>query len=662
MNRYLHAASAAALLFAAASGAGAQTIDYGSLQQLFNEPVTTSATGSPKRATEAPVDMTIITADEIKRSGATDLPTILSRVPGIDILNWSAGGADISVRGYDAPMSPRLLVLINGRQVYLDDYGYTNWASLPVSLNEIRQIEVVRGPNSALFGFNAVGGVVNIITFDPKFDTVNAVEAHGGTQNDAGGSIATTFHLGDRLSMRVSGGGERQHEWRNAAQDKSPWAAHGAFDLVGQLTAQTVLRVEGAWSRNADNDLLFNSSYALGVYTNTGLKGALTSVTQFGDIKAQAYVNNLTTDFPSQFVKLGNQIIASSVEDLLKIGAKSTVRIAVEYRNNSMGTIPVGGGYLDYSVWAPSAMWDYRATDKLALTAAVRLDALDLSRTGTFPANAPMASNNLWKRSLNSVSVNVGAVYKLTAEDAVRATYARGVQAPSLVDFGALQVTTPGLFIGGNPDLSPTVISNYELSYDRNLEALNAKVSVKGFYQQNQKLIAQGNFLSPAVAPTATTLAADIPVDGGDSDMAGFEVSASGKVAGGFHWSADTTYTNVVNKLHAGLNPMVQQIDYAATTPKFRGNVSAGWSDSAWSADLYVHYTTAFDTYNALNPFALQTTSGYASLAGRVAYDIGHGLVAAVSGQNLGADRQVQGQANGLQAERRVIVSLSKSW
>src|SRR5271166_3520965 len=142
----------ALLTLGAAGAADAQTIDYGSLEQLFSEAVTTSATGSPQRATDAPVAMEIISAADIRRSGATDLPTILSRVAGVDVLTWGAGGAaDVSIRGYDSPYSPRLLVLINGRQVYLDHYGYTAWATLPVELSEIRQIEVVKGPNSALF-------------------------------------------------------------------------------------------------------------------------------------------------------------------------------------------------------------------------------------------------------------------------------------------------------------------------------------------------------------------------------------------------------------------------------------------------------------------------------------------------------------------------------
>ena len=133
MKRHiLMAGVCAGLALGAAGAASAQSVDYGSLEQVFNEPVTTSATGSPQRSTEAPADMQIISADEIRRSGETSLPGILQRAAGIDVLNHSAGQSDVNVRGYDQVSSPRLLVLVNGRQVYEDHYGLTNWATIPV--------------------------------------------------------------------------------------------------------------------------------------------------------------------------------------------------------------------------------------------------------------------------------------------------------------------------------------------------------------------------------------------------------------------------------------------------------------------------------------------------------------------------------------------------
>ena len=161
----------------------AQSIDYGSLEQLFKEPVTTSVDGSPQRASEVPATMEIITAEEIRRSGAKDIPSVLRHLGGIDTLEWGDDNIDVGIRGYDQAFSPRLLVLVDGRQVYADDYGYTPWSSVPVELGAIRQIEIVKGPNCALFGFNAVGGVINIVTYNPLYDKIDAAAATGGTQS-----------------------------------------------------------------------------------------------------------------------------------------------------------------------------------------------------------------------------------------------------------------------------------------------------------------------------------------------------------------------------------------------------------------------------------------------------------------------------------------------
>jgi len=665
-------AAALAVTLGAAHAARAQSIDYGSLQQLFGEPVTTSATGKPQRATDAPADMSIITADDIKRSGATDLPTILSRAAGIDILSWSAGDADVSVRGYNQAFSPRLLVLINGREIYLDDYGRTAWSNLPVTLTEIRQIEVVRGPNSALFGFNAVGGVINIITYNPKNDDMNTVEVHGGAQEHVGGSLVKTLRLGDLVSIRLSAGADRQDEWRNTAHLAPVWNAHSMADATVQLAPATQLRLQGSLARSGETD--FYGSYDPTTITTSSIMATITSDTPYGEIQAQSYLNTLNYRIFVQAVNpqlpaIGavnpkNQIEVTSLQDLFKVGTRNTVRVALEHRHNQENTTPIAGAHVGYDIVAPSAMWDFAATSRLSLTAAARLDHLSLKRTGPEPQNFFYRRNAEWSRTTDSFSANLGAVYKVSELDTWRATFARGIQLPSLEAFGGFQaVIVPGPFpisLGGNPHLQPAMINNYQLSYDRILQAMDAKASVKVFFQQTTDVIGSVNSSSLLFVPPPGVGAEGVFDNASNSTMAGFELAASGKIRGGFHWSADTTYTHVTDKALGGNNLIPREIAFADTTPKFRGNVTAGWSDARWAADAYVHYVTAFSAYDSAQ--ALERTPAYASLAVRVAYQLTEGLTAAVSGQNLGAPRQAQGLASGLQAPRRVTFSLTKSW
>jgi len=664
MKKQILLAGAAVLTLAAASAAQAQSIDYGSLQSLFGEPVTTSATGSPQRSSEAPVDMTIITADDIKRSGATDLPTILSRVPGIDILNWSATQSDVSVNGYNAVDSSRLLVMINGREVYLSDFGYTSWANLPVQLSEIRQIEVVRGPNSALFGFNAVGGVINIITYNPKYDDVSGFDVHGGTQSSVGGSLLQTLHLGDRIAVRLSAGAERQDQWSNLTAASQPWNARSAVDAVVTLGPKTDLRLEGSFARSADDELTPLGNFAQSLYTTKSARATLASDTSFGAIQAQAYINNLQDDADKLLVK--NQEMVASLQDLFKLDARNTFRLALEYRSNRENVAPTtNSAHISYSVWSPSAMWNFAATSKLSLTAAGRVDELSLERTGLFPTLIPQ-NDSQWNQSFTAFSANLGAVYKLTSQDTLRAAFARGVQVPTLVEYGALSsVRNPGpppggLALAGNPSLVPTIVTNYELSEDHALTRLNALIGVKVFYQQNTGILGKWDFATPSVPGTATTVPLAEFDKVSDSDLVGFSLTASGKIAGGFHWSADTTYTNVVDQAYRGADLVARAAAFAETTPKFRGNLAAGWSNARWTVDGYLHYVSRFSYYSLAG--ALAPEPAYATLAARIGYKISDSLVAAISGQNLGTERQLQGQPGSLLAERRVLFSVTKSW
>lgn len=106
-------ATMASLLSAAflPTAALAQALDYGALEQLFGEPVTSSATGTPQRATEVPADMEIVTAEEIRRSGAYDIPGVLRHVLGVDVMQWGNDNVDVGMRGYDQVFSSRVLVL-----------------------------------------------------------------------------------------------------------------------------------------------------------------------------------------------------------------------------------------------------------------------------------------------------------------------------------------------------------------------------------------------------------------------------------------------------------------------------------------------------------------------------------------------------------------------
>ena len=669
ITKSLFAAVAALPLVLAAAQASAQSIDYGSLEQLFGEPVTTSATGSPQRSTEVPVDMTIISADDIKRSGAHDLPTLLGRVPGLDVLNWSSNSADIGVRGYDQPMSPRLLVLVNGRQVYLDHYGYTSWSTLPVQLSEIRQIEVVKGPNAALFGFNAVSGVVNIITYNPKYDNVSSASVSGSSRQGSDVSLVQTFHLSQRFAGRFSLGGAKADEWSNTAgltsnsYDAKPSRVSANLDTVTTLSDKTSLRIEASASNTQSSDMISTFDMVTSKYITTSFKADLSSDTKFGLLQATAYRNTLVSKLFLVYLPAtyDNAITDVNLQDLFKIGANHTFRIALEARQNEMNTSPVSGGKLSYEVIAPSAMWNWAVSDAFSVSAAVRSDRLSLKRVGSFSMGFPLADNANWNRVISKLSYNAGAVWRVTGNDTLKAMAASGAQLPSLVELGGLQlpVPEPGFTVAfmGNPLLQPSVVDNAELSYDHSFSA--SRLGLRLFSQKTVNIKGQPSSSELWQYPTLTTYPAVSWENVSDSKMTGFEVSASGKIGSNYHWSGDYTATDVSDDAFTGHNLLARKANYAAMTPKSRANASLGWSSGKWTVDAYLHYTDKFTTF-APSTYAVTLIKAYTTLAGNVGYDIGNGMAVSVSGQNLASGHQIQ--TAGLKVPSTVFLRLSKSW
>src|SRR5579862_5374891 len=134
-----------------------------SLTDLMNMQVTSvSKTAEPLSRTAAAIF--VITQEDIRRSGATNIPDLLRMVPGMDVAQINSNTWAISARGLNGQFSNELLVLLDGRNVYTPTFGGVFWDVLDLPLEDIERIEVIRGPGGSVWGSNAVNGVVNIIT------------------------------------------------------------------------------------------------------------------------------------------------------------------------------------------------------------------------------------------------------------------------------------------------------------------------------------------------------------------------------------------------------------------------------------------------------------------------------------------------------------------
>lgn len=156
-------------------------------EDVFDETVVTASRGK-QSPLDAPNSTAVITEQDIRLSGITKIPELLRRLAGIDIMEVTGGQTEVSIRGFNQRLSNKVLVLVDGRSVYVDLLGATFWQALSIGVEDIDRIEVVRGPGSALYGADAFNGVINILTKRPG-QGKNGVAGGYGSQSAAHGSL-----------------------------------------------------------------------------------------------------------------------------------------------------------------------------------------------------------------------------------------------------------------------------------------------------------------------------------------------------------------------------------------------------------------------------------------------------------------------------------------
>ncbi|MCS6902523.1 MAG: TonB-dependent receptor plug domain-containing protein, partial [Polyangiaceae bacterium] len=229
-------------------------------EDVFEEQVVT-ASRAAQSPLDAPNSTSIITEQDIRLSGITKIQELLRRLAGVDVAVMTGGDTEVSIRGYNSRLSNKTLVLIDYRSVYVDLLGATFWETLPIDVEQIERIEVVRGAGSALYGANAFAGVINIITKKPG-EGGNKVRAGYGTYGNAFGSATVSRRQGD-FAYRVSAGYTRETKW---SRDLRP----------GRVDTKTQIPNQALGAENARFDI--QTSRRLGRETELTIGGGVSQV------------------------------------------------------------------------------------------------------------------------------------------------------------------------------------------------------------------------------------------------------------------------------------------------------------------------------------------------------------------------------------------------
>ena len=438
------------------------------LELIKEEETVSIASRYEQPISQAPANVYVITDEDIRHSGATDIPTVLRRVPGLDIMQVTGVDFNVSARGNNQLTANKMLVMVDGRSIYVDSQGLTFWKAIPVTLPEIKRIEVQKGPASVLYGFNAFDGIINIITKSPE-------EMKGTTLQFGGGELGTissaAIHAGTagKLGYRLSIGHDQNQQWRNQdalafrsnkfnLQTEYALSQESKLLVSGGLT--DVNRFDGPLSSTSNPAARFSQGYANVAYERPNFF-----------IRSYWYQVNSTVDFVTNPLLAGliriktpaGSSISDGVGNTYNIEAQHSVQIGnsnrviygVNYRlNNASNTFFSQFGVENRLGFYLQDEW--KATQKLTLVAGVRYD-LDTFIQPT-------------------ISPRVSLLYAVIPDHTLHATFSIGYRPPTISNrFGSVLAVTslplPPPFntatntIQGSTNLSPEQIVSYEIGY-----------------------------------------------------------------------------------------------------------------------------------------------------------------------------------------------------
>lgn len=218
-----------------------------SLEELTALEVT-SVSKKPEKLVDAAAAIFVITSEDLRRGGFLSIPEALRMVPGLQVAHIDANKWAITARGFNAWHANKLLVLIDGRTVYSPLYSGVWWDVQDTMIEDIERIEVIRGPGAALWGANAVNGVINIITKKARETQGTLVTAGAGNLEQGFGSLRHGGSIGEDAWYRgyLKYFNRDNFETADGHQADDEWdSIRGGFRVDWQPSTETSMTIQG---------------------------------------------------------------------------------------------------------------------------------------------------------------------------------------------------------------------------------------------------------------------------------------------------------------------------------------------------------------------------------------------------------------------------------
>jgi outer membrane receptor for ferrienterochelin and colicins len=480
--------------------------------------VVVTASGTAVDIKEAPASISVITREDIERKPVTSIGELLSTIPGVTGgLSGTGAQSKIKLRGLPEKYT---LILVDGKRQgnsaginYRDDLGSQDldW----ISPEMIERIEVVRGPMSSLYGSDAMGGVINIITrkIGKRWSGSTTLNYSKPSDGDRGDTRQLGFNisgpLSDKFGLRLGG------NYTDRAADESTGGFPGTYQstagsrkqnlnallnwqltpdqVIGIEAAQGIQRATGSDARTASGDQVV---YPWGLSKLEQTKFGLSHDGRWGDLTSK--LNLVHNKYEDKGDTIGNNsketTLDGRIDKPLKLwGLDQAMTLGMQWRRESLDnrdTIglapldyaghPVSGSGLSATTWALFGEDQIFLRDNLALTLGLRMDHHQKYGNNWSP-RAYLVYHPASEWTLRGGVSRVFRAPNLKENSASAATQSGGNGCRSLAGMGWTNTSvnadgTRGCYMAGNPDLQPETSTNFELgtSWDRNGWALGA--------------------------------------------------------------------------------------------------------------------------------------------------------------------------------------------
>ncbi len=438
-----------------------------SLEDLMNIKVTSVSKNSEKLE-EAASAIQVITQADIHNSGAKTLPEALRLASNLQVAQVNSSQWAISARGFNNVLANKLLVLINGRAVYTPMYAGVFWDVQNVLLEDIDRIEVISGPGGALWGSNAVNGVINVITKSSKDTKGFYAEAGAGSNLPGTASLRYGGKLNDKITYRMFGAGFHlgNTQLTNGSKANDEWTmGRAGLRMDWDVTPKDLITFEGSiYSGRPNPDGNDTSIIARG--DNLTVRWSH-SASARSDFQLQFYYDHTLRNFGNGFKEV-LKTYDIDWQNRIALSDRHEVTYGANFRimDHNVTNLPLFGffpGRKDLYLYSAFAQ------DKIALIK----DRL------RFTIGAKIEHNSYTDFEFQP---NARLAFTPTKKQTIWAAVSQAVRTPSRIDRDFAAFLAPGLaFIRGDSNFVSETLTAYELGW-RIQPSKNLSVSASSFY------------------------------------------------------------------------------------------------------------------------------------------------------------------------------------